>query len=116
MNYQINSLATVYECLKAFFDTQAFLERTDTLSTNAKKSLRHFFDALAFLNARLDTRVSVFKTRVFAHLRTKQLSSLRKLSLQSIALGSLGFYNELPKNFLFLGVTEVKLYYAKQIP
>ena len=30
-----------------------------------------FFDALVFLNARFDTRVSVFKTRVFAHLRTQ---------------------------------------------
>ena len=53
-----------------FFETLAFLKRTDTLSTNAERSLRHFFDTLAFENASVSTRAClVFETRVFAHLR-----------------------------------------------
>ena len=37
----------------------AFIKRTDALSTNAQRSLRHFFDTLAFLDVHFDTRVSV---------------------------------------------------------
>ena len=52
---------------KGTFSTRSFLKRTDTLST---KEVQNHFDTLVFLNARFDTRVSVSKTRVFAHLRS----------------------------------------------
>ena len=42
--------STVYECLKAFLrHTSIFLKRSDTMSTNAQRSLRQCFDTLAFL-------------------------------------------------------------------
>ena len=54
------------QMFKGIFSTSAFLKCTDMLSTIAqKRSKTHF-----------DTRVSVFKTRVFAHLSYKLLDPL----------------------------------------
>ena len=74
---------------KGVFSTRAFLKRTDKLSTNAYRSLRHFFDTLAFLQ----TRVSVlqnsrfrpstvhFVTIIITYLIRKRLSRYRYLRL-----------------------------------
>ena len=70
--------STVYECLKTLFDTLAFLKRANTLSTNASRSLGHFFDTVAFFFSLAFRHARVrFKTRVFAHLRRGKWHSER---------------------------------------
>ena len=77
------------------FSTGTFLKRTDTLSTIAYKRSKNHFDTLVFLNARFDTRVSVFKERVFAHLSYRdsvenpQLGSKSRISRANFRAGSL---------------------------
>ena len=65
----LHIIDSTYECLTAFFRRARFKTHRHAVYHCLKEVQKQFRHASVFRHARFDTRVSVFKTRVSAHLR-----------------------------------------------